>query len=61
MIRQYKQLKVMGLIWLFIRILFSRGNVPVYYHCPESAMDCPLEVEGIEIRETLLGDKVTIF
>jgi len=57
-----KQLTVIGLIWKLFGILFRHGNQGVYFHIcghPDS-FDCPMEVERIEVRETNLGDKITI-
>lgn len=57
-----KQLKILNLIWLLIKILCIKGNDFIFYHCcHEGSEDCPLEVEGIEIRKTLVGDKITIY
>ena len=56
-----KPLKVISLIWLLVKILFSKGNVFIYYHVVGGAKDCPLEVECIEKRKTMLGDKFTIY
>ena len=56
-----KPLKVINLIWLLVKILFSKGNVFIYYHVVGGAKDCPLEVECIEKRKTMLGDKFTIY
>ena len=55
------QIRIVRLIWLLIKMLSRKGNALVYYHCIGGAWDCPLEVEGIEIRSTLLGDKVTVY
>ncbi len=56
-----KQLKITNTIWFLIKILFRHGNVQLFYHCIGGAKDVPMEVEQIEIRNTLLGNKVTIF
>lgn len=57
-----KQLRILNLIWLLIKIFFIKGNDFIFYHCcHEGSKDCPLEVEGIEIRKTLVGDKITIY
>jgi len=39
------------------------GNVGVYYHCVSEygCFDCPLEVEGVEVRKSLIEDKITIY
>lgn len=57
-----KQLTIISLIWLLIKMVFKEGNDYVYYHCcHKDSFDCPLEVEGIEIRKTLVGNKITIY
>jgi len=56
-----KQLKITTLIWMLIKLLFARGNNIVFYHCCGGVKDCPMEIEGIEVRETLTGDKITIY
>ena len=56
-----KQLKIINAIWQLIKILFRHGNVPLFYHCIGGAGDVPMEVEKIEIRKTMLGDKVTFY
>ena len=53
------QLKVIDVIFLLIKILVLKGNVPLYYHLP-GYDDVPLEIEGIEIRHTY-EDKMTIY
>jgi len=57
-----RQIKAIELIWLLIKVLFRHGNAPVYYHICGSidSIDCPMEVEGIEIRKAY-EDKVTIY
>ncbi len=58
-----RQIKAIELIWLSIKILFRYGNAPIFYHiCGHiESMDCPMEVEGIEIRMWYSEEKVTIY
>jgi len=56
-----KQIKIIDLVWLLVKILFIHGNAPVFYHAIGGAKDCPMEVEEIEIRKTMFGNKVTIY
>ena len=56
-----KQLRIFDLILILMKTYFRKGNVLVFYHCIGGAKDVPVEVEEVEIRETLLGDKVTIY
>ena len=56
-----KQLRIINLVWILIKILYRKGNVLIFYHAIGGCKDVPMEAETVEIRETLLGDKVTIF
>ena len=60
-----RQIKVLQLIWGLIKILFRHGNQEVYYHICGSlgkdAWDCPMEAEGLSIRMTKNGKKLTIW
>jgi len=53
------QLTITQLIFKLLLKLFTHGNMPVYYHVA-GHNDCPLEVEGVEIRTTY-EDKLTIY
>jgi hypothetical protein len=57
------QVRVLGLIWGLIRILFRHGNQEIYYHiCGyHDAWDVPMEAEGIGVRMTNTGKKVTLW
>ena len=59
-----KQIKVIKLILLLLKILITRGNALVFYHMcgrPDS-FDYPMEVEGIAIRKPqYLEERVTIY
>ena len=57
-----RQIKAIELIWLLIKVLFRYGNASIFYHiCGHiDSIDCPMEVEGIEIRKSY-EDKVTIY
>jgi len=56
-----KQLKIIKLIYLLIKMLFIHGNLPVFYHCIGGAKDVPIEIEEVEVRNTLLGKKITMY
>jgi len=59
------QLRLFTLIWKLVLVYLRHGNLPVFYHiCGSIGAECkdtPMEVEGVEIRETGLGPKVTIW
>jgi hypothetical protein len=56
-----KQLSVLGLIWELFKILARMGNVNVYYHAIGGVKDSPMEVEGVEIRDSAVEPRVTIW
>lgn len=55
------QVSTLGLIWMLLKSFAKRGNVPVYYHCPPPCLPtAPFEIERLEVRETSVGEKLTI-
>lgn len=58
-------IKVLSLIWGLIQIFFRHGNQEIYYHlCGSESTpdwDCPMEAEGIGVRMTDMGKKVTLW
>jgi hypothetical protein len=58
------QIKILDLIWGLIRVLFRHGNQEIYYHiCGGNydTWDVPIEAEGIGVRMTNMGKKVTLW
>jgi hypothetical protein len=57
------QIRVLDLIWGLIRILFRHGNQKIFYHlCGQGdTWEHPMEAEGIGVRMTQLGKKVTLW
>ena len=57
-----KQLSIMNLMWQLFKKPIRYGNLPVYYHIAggKDYYNCPLEVEGLEIR-TSYEKKLTIW
>jgi len=56
--------KVLSLIWGLIQIFFKYGNQEIYYHLcggGSDTWDCPMEAEGIGVRMTKMGKKVTLW
>lgn len=59
-----KQLTVLQLIYQLTKMFLRVGNVSVYYHNyynPEDTWDCPMEVEGLEVRKAKSEDMLTIY
>jgi hypothetical protein len=58
-----RQVKILPLIWALIQIFFRHGNQRVYFHiCGyEKTWDCPMEAEGLSVRMTPCGKKVTLW
>lgn len=60
-----KEMRLLTLLWLLLKIFFRYGNREVYYHVcgslGENAYDCPMEAENVEVRLSNCGPKVTIW
>lgn len=58
-------IRILGLIWRLLRILFQYGNQEIYYHLcgtvGDGSYDVPMEAENVEVRLTNCGPKVTIW
>ena len=60
---EQRQVRVLSLIWGLIQIFFRHGNQRIYFHlCGyEKTWDCPMEAEGLSIRMTNCGKKLTLW
>ena len=60
---EQRQVKVLSLIWALIQIFFRYGNKEIYFHiCGyKDTWDCPMEAEGLSVRMTPCGMKVTLW
>jgi len=60
---EQRQLNVLTLIWALIQIFFRHGNQEIYYHlCGyKNTWDCPMEAEGLSVRMTNCGKKLTLW
>lgn len=60
-----KQIRALSLIWALIMVLIRHGNIEIYYHLcgsyAKDSWDCPMEAEGIAVRMTNTGKKLTIW
>ena len=63
--RPVKYLRVLPLIFKLIIAFFKYGNDEVFFHiCGNQAReswDCPMNAEGLEIRHSGCGPKITIW
>jgi hypothetical protein len=57
------QMTTLQLIWGLMQMLFRHGNQKIYYHiCGyEDTWDCPMEAEGLGLRKTGTGEKLTLW
>jgi len=57
------QIRLLTLIFILIGKLFRYGNKPVFYHiCGNpDCYDNPIEAEGVEVRDSFCGPRITIY
>ena len=60
-----RQCKILSLMWSLFKVLLRHGNQEVYYNICGSignnSWDCPMEAEGLSIRMTPCGKKLTLW
>ena len=61
----HKDMKLLTLVWLLLKIFIRYGNQEIYYHVcgsiGEHCYDVPMEAENVEVRLSDCGPKVTLW
>jgi len=54
---------IVKLILELVLVAIRYGNQKIFYHIchPDASFEYPMEVEGVEIRESLSGSRITIW
>jgi len=57
------QIRLLTLIFILIGKFFRYGNQHVFYHIcgHRDSYDNPIEAEGVEVRESYCGPRITIY